>query len=579
VVRVDEVGVICLSDNDGRWEVQPELDRLVRHATSLDEVTAAMAEDNPFLPPALQRQLLHPSGGVAASLVPARPGVMALDLATGWNTLPSALKSLGATVVCADWVYSRLRFSQLINEGASDLTVHLESYEHLPWPSASFDFVFVDLSNLDRLMGPASRNETLSEIHRVLTDSGVAVLGTQNPLRRPRDRAASGGARSSERHLRVRALVTGASRPWRPRALSSAGFGDLRSFAALPRRQGWKELVPEEQLRNRHLERATSHSVKDVIRRCVILLGGAKWLAADFFVIARCGTGQGGPRTLCESLPELEADRPLSVMALSDARVAVVGSRDFVKFPLSLDQQMSLVTEVENTLQARTTEFRPNVVPYGTIKTWHAIPYSTFPRIDSASGVPRAAIEHAVLDALTRLNGGHLASLDTTAFWRRLTSERGRDDSIDLEAVPLRDAVLERLGRAAVPVGPTHGDLHAANLLVTPSGESFLVDWNRFERFNPLILDATYAALVTHRAATGDSLARALAAFIDGGMADPFAEHANKLLGDLLPLHAATITLLDRVVSYSRPRRLYKPWTMPPLREASLALMDRLVDW
>jgi SAM-dependent methyltransferase len=450
-ITVDELGILRLTESDHAWDVHPDLDRLVRNATSAKQVTAAMAEGESFLPPELQQQLLHPSGGVAATLVPTRPGTTALDLATGWNTLPSALTSLGANAVSADWVYSRLRFSQLMNEGVSDLTVHLESNSRLPWPSASFDFVFVDLANLDH--PPVSRSRILSEVRRVLTVSGIAVIGTQNPLRRRRDRHTRCDRQPSSVTLPVRSLVASAPIPWRPRAIMRAGFSDLRTFVAHPRRHGWQRLVPEQRLRDHYLERASSRSAKEAVRRCILRLGAAKLLAADYFVLARSESGQGAPRTLPELLPGMADDHPPEIVRLSDARVAVIGSEHFVKLPLSVDQQTMLVGEVENTLKARKTAFRPHVVPSGAVRYWHAAPYSTFPRIDTASSVPRAGAERAVLDALTRLNTGTLAPIDSTTFWRRLKSERGRNDTLDLQAWTFAVLRAQRVAPAVPRVG------------------------------------------------------------------------------------------------------------------------------
>jgi hypothetical protein len=310
-----------------------------------------------------------------------------------------------------------------------------------------------------------------------------------------------------------------------------------------------------------------------------VRLGGARWLAAESYLLARPRGAAAPTRTLGELVLEEETrgavGRPAEVLALSDARVAVTGEHHFVKLPLTAEQQEKLAAEVAKTEAARGTAFAPFVLDGARVKRRHGLVYAVYPRVPAVHDPARqrAAVELA----LSRLDAGVTGPLSATAFWSRLAGERGARDAAEIGAGDLRARVLDAWADRVVPVGPSHGDLHGGNVLLRADGPPLLVDWNRFELVDPLLLDGVYAAVEARRAASGGTLADALQDFVDDETDGPLARHARTLLGDLTPLEAAVVVLLDRGMSYGQPRRRHRPWTLPPLEQARAALTARLV--
>jgi hypothetical protein len=58
-------------------------------------------------------------------------------------------------------------------------------------------------------------------------------------------------------------------------------------------------------------------------------------------------------------------------------------------------------------------------------------------------------------------------------------------------------------------------------------------------------------------------------------LAGPLATIATSRRGELTLAQVATLVVLDRVVSYSLPRRRYKPWTLSTMR-AAVVTVDAL---
>jgi aminoglycoside phosphotransferase (APT) family kinase protein len=182
----------------------------------------------------------------------------------------------------------------------------------------------------------------------------------------------------------------------------------------------------------------------------------------------------------------------------------------------------------------------------------------------------------AALAAALASQPGRLGPLGETALWARLDTDRGRADVVELAAQALAER-LHRLGpERSVLVGRTHGDLHAGNVLLAAAGPAVLIDWNRSEAVNPLLLDAVYAAVRQHGRRTGGSLAASLVDYLEGRIAGQLARHAARTVGDLTRIEAAALVVLDRVASYSLPRGRHKPWTLPPLRQAVDVVNARL---
>lgn len=553
--------------SDAAWSALPA-DRAtaVARAGTLPEALGALTDGQGALSAGLQQRLLRPAGGAAALLLPPDAGLRVLDLASGRSRLPQAVRSLGHSVTCADWVAPRLRLSLLLGEaeGAPD-GVLLDADGALPFADASFDAVVVDLVEAASALGTALPR-LLAEMRRVLSADGSVLARSANPLRGGSPRgllaAAGGGLRA----------------PWGEALLRAGGFADQQVWAAHPHVGARHALLPLETLAA-HLTaagraRSRAQAARLLLRRTAARAGAARWLVADYLVVARPVTR---PRpavrtTVVESLPPFAAGPRPQVRQLSDARVAVVGGDRFVKFPLSRFQHEAVVAEVERTERARATAYRPHVLPDARVERWGDVPYAVYPRIDASAGASPGAAQAALVGMLRSRPRPSAARLDGTALWRRAQSPRGRADVEDVGA----GAVVARLagrGAARVPVGPTHGDLHGDNVVLPVAGPPVLVDWNRFEPDNPVFLDPAYAAVRAHEQATGCSFAAALVAFARGGLGGPLAEDAGSLLGDLDLREAAALVLLDRVVSYAEPRRLNKPWTLAPLREATEAVM------
>ena len=576
----DEVGIIRLAEGDEPWgDVPAYVGAAALRATSADALVAQMVDGEEPWPGEVRRRLLHPAGGAAATLLPLTPGAAVLDLATGWSTLARALSTFGAEVTSADWVYARLRLQTLLND-APALAVHLDLGRPLPWPDGTFDAVFVDTVEVRRLLGDRADADAvlglvLAEVRRVLTADGVAVVGTHNrlwdvpggPGRSPRPGAPD---RQPPNAREVRAALRS---PWDERPLRAAGLHPARVIVALPRWEAWRWMVPQERLGG-HLR---THLPPSSLRRRLVraaAAGGARWLGRDYYVLARPTPGGATPRTLGEVLAGTTEEPAPVTMALSDARVAVLGSRHFLKVPLSAEQQEQVAAEVRKTHEAAGTALGAFTLDGARVEHWGAVPYAVYPAVRSRQdlGAARAVLQ----GVLGEVGGGEVAPLRETVFWARLDSPRGQAEAAGAHAQAVRDHVLATCGDARLPVGPTHGDLHAGNVLLPVSGGPRLVDWNRFETHNPLLLDSVFAAAEEFRAAHRATFAEALLAFVDGTMDGRTTERARALLGDLRPLEAAAIVFLDRAMTYGQPRRRYRPWTLPPLQRTGEALAARL---
>lgn len=363
-----------------------------------------------------------------------------------------------------------------------------------------------------------------------------------------------------------------------------AGFAGTRVVVAYPRRSDWQRLIPRERLRQDLMKPrgtdSTARVLPSLVRRAAAASGAAIWLVPEYLVLAhRRPRGDGPPLMLTESLVAFAGEPPPVVGALGDARVTMTGEQSFVKFPLSRSQQGALAQEVEKTLVARTTSFGPLTLPWARSDDWHGIPYSVFPLVPQPRRIARSETSTAVLAAIEAREVERTAPIRDTALWERLFSERGVEDVREIGAEALRDAVLDRCADVLVPVGPTHGDLHERNVLPRGRQRPLLIDWNRFEACNPLVLDAANAAVWMQRKHARVSLGAALSAFADGDLDDEITRRARQLLGGLTPLQAATLLLLDRIVSYGPPRARHRPWKLEPLQTAAVTMSRRLDEW
>jgi SAM-dependent methyltransferase len=580
VVPADPLDIWRLSSSDRAWPDVPEgFARAVLRARTTDHMVAVLADPVHHLTRPQKQWLLSARAGGVAVLAPVRDGSTVLVLGTPASTLPRALHSLGAEVAWLDWYEARLRFGQLMCTPQAAITAHVAPDEPLPFSDGVFDFVFADVDEIARVHGGGARSvrRTLTELRRVLHPAGTAVIASSNPLRR------TAGNGQLTPVGRAGAVVGTGGRPGGTRLLHAAGFHALRVVVPYPDRHGWQRLIPQERLRADLMQpRGVASSaglVPSLLRRAAAWGGLARWIVPDHIVLARRDAGHGPPATLAESLEVFAGGAPPIMGALGDARVTMAAGDVFVKFPLSSSQQHALAEEVEKTARARSTDFEPFTLPWALTRHWHGTPYSVFPRVPQHRRVPREDAWEAVLEALRAQGAERLVPLSETALWSRLGSPQGERDVDEVGAASLRDAVLDRCAHVVAPVGATHGDLHAMNVLLRERRRPVLVDWNRFEVCNPLVLDAASAAVDAHRRRTGASFGAALCAFADGELDGPLARRGRELLGDLTPLQAATLVLLDRTVSYGSPRSRYRPWKLEPLRTANEMLTRRLGEW
>lgn len=554
----DDLGARTRAAGDRTWHQVPEpVRRTVRAATSVEQVVDAMVDDASPWAAELQRHLLHPASGGPAVLVPRTRG-RALVLGGERHALAPALRFLGLDVTRADWVGDRLRFQQLAHPVSGAPAVRVDLPGRLPFSVAAFDLVWVDVAEVLALVGAGATAGLLAEVERVLARGGTVVAETRDPARQALDAA------------RRRTLPGAGAVPTRL-LLARAGLVTSERYTLLPRREDWSRLVPRQRLRADLAATDARTGARRLVAGALRDLGGSGVLAPDALLLARRRGEAGAPTTtLAERVAG--ARRP-DVGALSDARVSVVGER-FVKVPLSADQQDALGREVAATREASATGFGPYVLDEVVTSSHDGLRVADAPLL-RARRVTVDEAETVLARALRAVTPGDAGRpLRTTAVWRRLASDRGARDCAEIGATDLRDRVLGTYGDLVVPVGPTHGDLHPDNVLVTVDDAARLVDWNRFEPDNPLVLDAAYAACQVTMARGGSRLAAAVGQLARDELRGPLVALATARQGDLDPVQVATLVVLDRVVSYSLPRRRHKPWTMPALREAVRSLLD-----
>lgn len=547
-LAVGVAGVVRIAETDVPWSQVPEpLRTRIHNATTSEAIVEAMLDQNEPWPQGLQIQLLHPAGAVAAALAIPMSGMNVLNLGTGWPVLASALASFGAKVTSTDAVLQRLQFEQLMHNRPAETAVHFAYTLPLPWQDGAFDRVFFDVGEVRR--AGAEPAAMIPEVRRVLKSRGVLVVGVG------RDAGVSA---------------------WRmKRLLRTYGLRTMRIAVPRPDLLNWKRLVNETSLPQEfsaEIKRTSRQPIfsKQSIKRILVAFGVSRWVPHDRLLVAQFRAVATQPDAVSEMLSEPNGGSA-AIMRLTDARVGISGRASYVKLPLSVHQQSALIQEARNTKLARRTAFAPYVIGSVETESWNGVSFVRYPLLrerSTHSGEAELAIE-AVLRAVSP---GQSGPLDSTAFWDRLKSRRAARDAAEAGGSAIREVVLERLGGASVPIGPTHGDLHTENVMLTEGQRPTLVDWNRFELSNPLLLDAGYAAIEHHRRIKGTTFAEALVAFRDQRIDGRLAACAEPMLGGLSREEGTVLILLDRLVSYSLPRRRYKPWTLAAVRKAVQAL-------
>lgn len=550
----DQFGIKHLSDSTVRWTAVPDhLAAAVRDATGADRVVDVVAE----LPTHLQQQLLHPRDGVLALALPLQAGDRVLEVASPSGSLTTALSHFGARVTRVDWCHDRLKFAQLIHGPRPEpalLVTDVRELGHLA------DVVGVTLE-LDHVLLETPRVSLLdcfTAVRECLAPRGVMALKVSR-------RALGKSGRAEARSLR--GVVD---------CLEQAGLTVDRSYSYLPITGGSFGLLTSEQARR--LLRRPRRAARTRGKAIGLLRAGTAWLG---------GAGRQVPTTVFIARRQDAAAEPLlvdrlglggpaaapQIETLSDARVLVRTPQTVAKLPLSEHAERALAREVNLTQSLRRTPLARFVVPDAEIRRESGVMFAAFPYIAHRTGQSSKDSRQA-LRSFLEAKESRLLPLSATALMQRASSDRGCQDIAELRA----DALLARAHRLSgieLRCGITHGDLHPANVLAA-KGHPVVVDWNRGEMCNPLLLDAVYAALKQYQLERRLSLEAAVSGYLDGSVTGPLSDEAHAASAPLSRPDAAALVLLDRVMSYSLPRRRYKPWTLSDLTAAVLVASTAL---
>lgn len=552
----DELGVVCPTGPPGSDASASRDYEDFLHVSSLAPILDPMYRGNGAWPIHRQLQLLDSSSGIAAVLTHLRVGDVALDLGTGWSRLGDAVSSLGGTPVCADWDYGRLRFTTMLLDPRPAQAVLVDLSDPLPWENGSFDAIFVDLSQIDSSRADAGL--VLQEVTRLLAHDGVAVI-------------AAGGSLD---HRDLRESLLRVRRIWRPAwqrpEIGRAGLTPRRVFVPVPRRRGWQQLVPLERLAS-WLRTRTAANRRQRWAARVSRLGGSRWLVRDCFLIA-----QHADALPVRPVVEQVIGADVVVSALQEERVAIFGSTEFAKLPLSVEQQHEVRLEVAGTNEARDTKFGPYVVDCARLESRGALSFGVFSRIKAGplrldTSESRDALERTLTEILRGLDWTP-SPIETTDLWREVTEPH--DPHEPRELTTLKATLRSACQGVVVPAGPTHGDLHPWNVLVPSSGgPPIIIDWGRFASKNPLLVDSVGAAVALHALRAGIDRGQALSAFVEGEISGELATLAVEHLGDLTVELAAALTLLT---PWGDWRRAYSPRLVGHYLDAIMAMQSRL---
>jgi SAM-dependent methyltransferase len=551
---VDELGIVRLSSR-----LREDLESSYREfldVNSLDSIIEDMLNGDPAWPADRQARLLDPTTGVAALLADLEPFDHALDLATGWNRLGEALESTGASVVCADWSYGRLRLSRMLMSRSAGQAVHLDSdgVLPLPWDESTFDAVFVDLGQLTAICEP---HKILVDVRRVLRPDGVVVIGAGREI-----------------SLRPRTGLSGAWRRCLPvshqPAVRRAGLVRRRLYFAWPRQGPWRQLVPDDQLapwlrsRSRQSNRARVAWVLGVI-------GGGRWLARSCFIVA--APRHGNTVVWSGGLVDQIAGDGAFINAMTEARVSAVTKDLFIKIPLATSRHSGIILEIEKTDLARRSVFEPFVISRFQLR-WHGnIPVAVFPRVEPEQNISDPdyqLFERTAVSMIGRVSSEHLR-VSATNIWSLLTAapSPGEPEEVDRLRCLVRSLSKDKL----VPSGPTHGDLHPWNFMLSKEGQPLIVDWVTFQPNNPLLVDSVSAAITLHSIRCGIQRSESMEHFVDGQARGEMAKLAHAHLGELSPLLAASLTLFTYAGEW---RSSFNPSLMWPYLESVRTMCRRL---
>jgi ATP-binding cassette, subfamily C, bacterial len=454
----------------------------------------------------------------------------------------------------------------------------------LPFRDSSFDSVFIDdflgkvPTFVPEKVHPREAQVTfLRDCRRVLKPGGRLLVATPN-----RVGLSSWGGRP-DRYLglsyialapRVLAdawsrLVRG--RPFREhiygmtgylQLVRSAGFEVVRIHAPWPRHDWWQVVVPDiaaSDWRDFRLPPSTAGR-----RRAAVILGllGRLGLHSrilpDYYVEGRAGdpVQDFDPsrddsllgRILESAQVPANADLRLRYRAMSTTLFIISGNK-FLKIPVSDRGVQRLHAEVAALRRLSNHRLGQFTLGLAELSSAAGVTYASYPffphkqRESSALLRIEASFKALFHDPIN-------SPLAQTACWRRISNPGWTDILGQSEARRLIVDWLPRLASRSVPVGISHGDLNAGNLL---EGERRLVmiDWDLFEEPSPLFLDAIHAVF-------GHVIKESNTSFPVGGRyvhflkrlyaqdpAFPLLRYAVGLIGELTWEEAVTLYVLS----------------------------------
>lgn len=514
-----------------------------------------------------------PSTGAPALLAPVGSGSSCIVLARAGSRLPSTLSLFGCNT------------RAFLVDGRS-----FSPGCRIPVPSNSVDHLFTErgLRSEATGWGGAQRDHNaveafLRECRRVLRPGGTLTV-----VERGHHRVGPHGSR---------------------RVLERSGFGAVRAHIPWPAHGDLVSLVCR--ARVNRTARFEYHGKRRTLRiagPCYRLLqrfGLHLPLLPELYFVAEKRVGSGSEssvrelhpsalaRILAREAPAARIERLAVGFRASTSTLTLRAGSRFVKIPLTPDGVDRLEAEERALGRLRSHPLAAHTLTNTRFTDARGVPYVSAPFIDDRSSTE--GTDDAVASVLRMFagDGGESTPLCGTATWRRVaqppsSSPWGRIAGDTALAELLRD-----MGRCRVPVGISHGDFHAENVLVD-RGRAVIIDWDRFEEPAPLFLDpisdlfhrlcrpaadatdwrAAYLARIDRlmRAGAGDAQAEGPAGAFPGSQ-------ARALLGELGWRRAATFYVASYAERWATSVLASGAWDEAATRAVCEERFDRCARW
>lgn len=534
-VEVDQHGVICLALKNVYYrEVVRSFFDPIMQGQSREDVRIRFIQRLGSLDDAKHDHLLHyvlnPARGTIALAAPVGSGSTSLDFGGGWGSLSRSVARAGGIAVCADMTYESLVVSAAISEPARVIHVHIDRKLPLPFPSDSFDNVFLNgvLEWLPEEFMPemppdAVQQAFLQEFARILRPNGSLVIGIENR----NSFLYWAGTREDHTNLRFGAILPRPVANWYSKAvrgcpyrtytytrrgyqrlLTGGGFDAEGLMVPWRRYRNWKTLVPSRNLQTQNLiDYNRRPSIRGHIRDAFLAFAGRLGIlldiVPDFYILARLTPTShpnldGFSGSILQRIVDTTGggNERLEVVHSSSAENLILLSQEHVfKVALSNNAENRLFRELEAGKLLQESRLQQLAPPPGELgrvgnldfQVQRRIPVKAYqrPKEHDAS----EAIE-AILDAV--MPSARVDLLENTDFWSRINTQEFLPIVESLHAEKLHDWLLANAASQSVLVGQVHGDFCCQNLLRTSTGETVFVDWDRYEEYSPLFLDVCH---------------------------------------------------------------------------------------